>query len=255
MGAIDFIKIPLQVLATVGLRMSNASGTKDVYLINSNWFFSFAIISTVVHVTGQGNGALLRIQNGDDLSIVGHYIFPLFYAMSAISKALSVLLKRESLNKLLIELDDIYPKTLNQRIDYQLNACLNYVTKLAIVCAIFQIFSLQYISWSSIIIQYFEMRGGNETFHIPLPYGDEYPFYRDHPVSFVLMFISQCLEAYICASTVYSVNFLFCGIVSQILMHYEHLNWKLKSFREQSSSDNEHQHLAWCISKHDQLNK
>lgn len=254
MSSIDFIKIPLWVLSTVGLKMPESSNSNDVYQINAKWIFPIALCNTIVHLIGQFNGAMLKIQMGYDLSIVGHYIFPLFYIGSVVPKVASVLLKRYELNELLLELDDILPRTMEQQFDYKLKARLNYVTRLAIVYAIIQILSLQYISWSSTFIEYFGGRGVNETFQIPLPYGDEYPFYRHHPVSYVLMFASQCWEAYVCAAIIYAVNFFLCGIISQIHMHYEHLIRKLSAYNETDSQEKEREHLIWCITKQIQLN-
>lgn len=156
---------------------------------------------------------------------------------------------------MLIHLDKILPRTQQQQADYRLKICSNRFQKLAIIYVVIQIISLQYISWSSIVITCLSPKSDtNETMHIPLPYGDEYPFYKHSTISFSLMFCSQIWQAYFCTAIIFSVNFILCGNISQILMHYEHLCRELKRSLSSEREESESSHLVWCISKHQQLN-
>lgn len=244
----------MRVLATVGFRTSSESTGCDVYKIYPNMIFYLTCINTMIHVIGQTNGAFIHIGAGS-LPVTAHYIFPLFFGMSAASKALLILFQRQKINDVLIDLDKILPRTQQQLDDYRFKICLNNFQKLAIIYVVVQIISLQYISWSSIVIAYLSPKWDtNETMHIPLPYGDEYPFYKHSRISFTFMFCSQIWQAYFCTAIIFAANFILCGIISQIHMHYEHLCRELKRSLLSEPEKNESIHLAWCISKHNQLN-
>lgn len=254
MNSIDFIKVPMRVLATVGFQKSSESTGCDVYQIYPNFIFYATCINTLIHVIGQSNGAFIHIGAGS-LPVTAHYIFPIFFGMSAASKALLILIQRQRLNDLLIDLDEILPRTQQQLADYRFKICLNRFQRLAIIYVVIQIISLQYISWSSIVITCLSPKNDtNETMHIPLPYGDEYPFYKHSTISFIVMFCSQIWQAYFCTAMITSLNLILCGNISQILMHYEHLCRELKRSLLSERENSESIHLVWCISKHNQLN-
>lgn len=248
MNSIDFIKIPMRVLATVGFQTSSESTGCDVYKIYPNFLFYITCINTMIHIIGQANGAFIHIGTGS-LPVTAHYMFPVFFGMSAASKAILILFKRQQLNDLLIDLDEILPRTRQQLADYRFKICFNRFQKLAIIYAVVQIISLQYISWSSINITNFF-----SPLSSLLPYGDKYPFYKHSSISFFFMFCSQIWQAYLCTAIIYAVNFILCGIISQIRMHYAHLCRELKCSLSSKPEQSESIHLVWCISKHNQLN-
>lgn len=255
MSSIDFVKVPLQILKTVGLRMSDSlkKGT-DEYLFKFSTFFYFAVLNTILSVLHVAMGTITKIKSGADLATTGRYLFPLCFFISMITKVVSLLSKRRKLNDLLVKLDNILPLTSLQRRDYRFDVFLNWSTKVSTIFAFVQISSILYISYSSIVIQCFRPRGDNETFYIQLPYGEEDSSHEQKTFYYVILLILQLFGPYICISTIYAVNFTLYGIVLQIRMHYEHLFLKLKNFRKTDGIDEtEDEHLIWCILKHDQL--
>lgn len=124
MNSIDFIKVPMLTLAAVGFRTSSESTSSDEYKIYPSFILYATCINTVTHVIGQTNGALIHIGTGS-LPVTAHYIFPLFFGMSAASKVLLILFQGQQLIDLLIDLDDILPRIPQQLADYRFKLCFN----------------------------------------------------------------------------------------------------------------------------------
>lgn len=253
MSSTDFIKFPLKVLSTLGLSIPNTSNVENLYKFQCGWIFPIVLLNTLYSGIGQLTTAMTYYQRGEDLWIVTSFLYTFTYHISALAKLFLILNGRNCFNDLLIAFDDILPRTPQQQHDYRLKEYLHKFIRLAVSLPFLQVTLGQYFGWSSMIITYFESPAGNRTFEIKLPFGDEYPFYTGSTVSFVIVFLNQIFEAFICCAAVYSVNIIVCGLISQIQMHYDHLHLKLISFNVPESDQNEYEHVIWCIKKQNQL--
>lgn len=254
MSSTDFIKLPLKILATMGLKMPNSSNSSDRYKFQATWLFPIVAVNLLYAAIGQFCGLSIKIQNHEGLASLGQCIFALIFVLSAMSKICLILFERQCFNDSLIELDDILPKTNEHQNNYKLKNYLSEFTVLMLSVTFILLVMAQYTGWSTTVIDYFDTKATNETFVFALPYGDNYPFYSYSPVLFVIFLLIQCWEAYICSGLIFVVNFLICGLMWQVHMHYEHLHKKLISFDEtQSNVSAEIEHLTWCISRQIQL--
>lgn len=244
----DFIKIPLNLLITEGL-------TTKGHLIGINILFPLIVCTTIINIIGQTHCLIVSIQNGKSLAFAANFIFTLLYITSAISKTISVLIKRLQFRNLLDELEDIIPRSMQNQIEYRISDFLKSATRISMIFAIIQLSSISYISFSSIFISCLKSLFGLETFHAELPYGDQYPFYHRGPVTFPALFFIQSFEGWICIGIIYAINFVTYGILIQISMHYEHLAWKIWRFDGMMNrQEDDYKHMIWCVEKHNQFN-
>lgn len=248
MKSLDFIKFPIQFLLTEGLTLRG-------HTIGTNFIFPFIVCNSFINAIGQSYCLLTSIQDKKPLTYAANFIFTLLYILSVFSKILSILQKREQFRILLDELDKIIPQSRQEKKNYRVDEFLKLATRMSAIFAIIQIGSINYMSFSSNVISYLAARPENETWHAVLPYGDDYPLYKETRISFPILFLIQAWQGYICIGTIYAVNFVTFGILVQICMHYEHLAWKIRTF-DGSENDNigNNEHLIWCVSKHNHLN-
>lgn len=254
MDPTNFIILPLKILITLGFDMPCTPNDCNRYLFRTLWLFPIVAVNLIYEAIGQLNEAIISYKNGESLLIVVTNIFTLAFMISTFSKGILLLVERQCFNDLIIELDNIFPKTKQQQHDYRLKEYLSKFTRMAVSLAVIQLLLGQYFGWSSMIVDYISSRAENGTFEVELPFGENYPFYSYTPISFVLVFISQVFVAYTCTAAGFAVNILLCGIIWQLCMHYNHLMEKLKSFDGTDSEYCEKSHLIWCIKKENQLN-
>lgn len=226
------------------------------HTIGINFVFPFIVCNSLINVCGQSNCLLTSIREGKSLTSAANFVFTLLYIFSFFSKILSILQKRKQFRNLLDELDNIIPQTKQEKKDYRVDEFLKLATRMSAIFAIIQVGSINYMSFSSNIVSYLSAKPENETWHAVLPYGDDYPLYEETSISFPILFLIQVWEGYICIGTIYAVNFVTFGILVQICMHYEHLAWKIRTFDcSENHNIGNNEHLIWCVSKHNQLNR
>lgn len=255
MSSIDIIKFPIKVLSTVGLNIPETSNVdNNLYKFQYGWIFPIVLLNTFYSGIGQLNTAMTYYQRGENLWIVTSFLYTFTYHVSAMAKLFLILYERKCFKDLLIELDEILPRSPQQQHDYRLKEYFQKFTNFAFWLAFLQVAFAPYVTWSTMVVDYIESSAENRTFEMELPFGDEYPLYNKRStVSFVIVFINQILEAYICCSSIYAVNLIVCGLISQIQMHYDHLFLKLVSFNEPGPDQNDFEHVIWCIKKQNQL--
>lgn len=220
-----------------------------------NFIFPFVVCTSCINAVGQSNCLLTSIREIKSLTSASNFVFTLLYILSSVSKVWSILQKREQFRSLLNELDNIIPQSKQEWKDYRVDEFLQLATRMSTIFAIIQVGSITYMSFSSNVISYLSVRPENKTWRATLPYGDDYPLYKETAISFPILFLIQAWQGHICVGIIYAVNFVAYGILVQICMHYEHLAWKIRTF---DSSENgnirDNEHLIWCVLKHNQLN-
>lgn len=224
------------------------------YKFESGWLYPMAVLNTIYSAVGQTTLTKKNIARGENLWTAASNMFTFIYQINAMAKLFSILYERKCFNDLLIGLDEIFPRTERQQRDYRLKQYLHTFIRFAVSLSFLQIAFGQYMGWSKMVVAYFEKPAANRTFELQFPFGDESPFYNNYsPISFTIVFISQFWQAYICCASVYAVNLIVCGLMSQIQMHYDHLHWKLVSFSEPELGQCDYDHLIWCIKKQNQV--
>lgn len=249
MKSLDFIKLPIKVLLTEGLTMRG-------HTTGINFALPFILCNSFINIVGQSNCLLTSIREGKSLALTANFVFTLLYIVSALTKILSLVRKSEQFRSLLDELEDIIPQSDRERREYRAEEFLKSATRMSSIFAMVQIGTSNYLSFSSNIVSYFSPRPENDTWHVVLPYGDDYPFYEETSISLSILYVVQVWQGFICMGTIYAVNFVLFGTLVQICMHYEHLAWKIRTFdRSQNGNIENYGHLIWCVSKHNQLNR
>lgn len=255
MKSVDFIKLPLLIIAAKGLSMKTSLNGEKAYYIVASWLLPFGSLNTLLNGYGQYVVMMETIESGEGLSVYGRHLYPLFYITSLMAKIFTLLLKRRQLNKLLLALDDNMPHTEEDRVAYRLDKYYQKTTKLTRTCAIIAVFAINYASFSPSVVAYFKSQVNGDHFELQYPY-ESYPIYPKQRIFFPFLFFSQCWEAAINIGTINAINFMIYGIIFQIYMHYKHLARKITTFDGATRDDRtDYQHLVWCVTKHNQLNE
>lgn len=254
MKSVDFIKLPLQTIAVKGLSLkTNLNGEKSYYII-ANWLLPLGFLNTMLNGYGQFIVMMDAINDGAGLTVYGRHLYPLFYITSLVAKILTLLFKRNQLNKLLLDLDDNMPQTKQQQTDYRLYEFYSRATRLTRTVAIIAVFAINYASFSPSVVEYVKSQRNGVEFEMQYPY-ESYPIYPKQRIFFPIFFFSQCYEAAINIGTISAINFMIYGIIYMIHMHYKHLASKIITYTDSTRNDHEdYKHLIWCVKKHNQLN-
>lgn len=255
MQSIDFIKLPLLIIAAKGLSMKHSlNGERAHYIVANKWLLPLSISNTMLNGYGQYIVMMDSIHDGEGLSIYGRHMYPLFYITSLMAKIFTLFFKRRQLNKLLLDLDDSMPHTEEQRKSYRIKAFHHRSTRLTRIVAITAVFAINYASFSPSVVAYFKSKSKGTDFEMQYPY-EPYPIYPTQRIFFPIFFFSQCWEAAINIGTISAINFMIYGIIYMIDMHYEHLARTMVSFGEGQHDHKDNKHLIWCVTKHNQLNE
>lgn len=254
MDPTSFIKFPLIMLKTVGLEMSRTPNDKNIYQFQPRWIFVLVALNMLYNFFGQINEIWLGYQSGRPLQTWIIYMVTTSFIVSATTKGILINLERQCFSVLLNRLNGIFPKTKKDQAEYHLNEYLSKFNKISITMAAFQlILGFHYGLNAMLVDNYLTPRAATETHELMLPFGDNYPYYTQTRIQFVLIMISQFWCGQSSTALSYALNLIVVGLVWQLCMHYNHLRDKLKSFDECESVNSENEHLLWCIRKQNHL--
>lgn len=256
MHSIDFIELPLLIIAAKGFSIkTNINGAKAYYIV-ANWLLPLNLLNTMLNGYGQYYIMMETIHEGEGLSVFGRHLYPLFYITSLMAKVFTLFIKRSQLNKLLLDLDDSMPRTEDERHAYKLEKYHKQATSLTRTCAIIAVFAINYASFSPTVVAYYKSKQSGEHFEMQYPY-EPYPIYPKQRIFFPIFFFSQCWEAAINIGTISAINFMIYGIIYIIHMHYKHLARTIIAYDGTSleNDHNDYKHLIWFMMKHNQLNE
>lgn len=264
MKSIDFIKLPLVIIAIKGLSIKSSLNSAKSYYIVANFVLPLNLLNTMLNGYGQYSVMMETVHKGDGLSVYGRHLYPLFYITSLMAKVFTLFIKRKQLNKLLLDLDDTMPQTPDTRRAYQLDKYFKKATHLTRIVAIIAVFAINYASFSPTIVAYYKSQTSGNHFEMQYPY-ESYSIYPKQRAFFPIFFFSQCWEAAINIGTISAINFMIYGIIYIIHMHYKHLAKTINAYDCDDNDDNDecspwndhkdYKHLIWFVMKHNQLNE
>ncbi|XP_055325689.1 odorant receptor 4-like [Sitodiplosis mosellana] len=257
MKSVDFIKLPLFVVAIKGLEVKTSYNGEKAYYIVANWLLPLGLLNTMLNGYGQYAVMMEKINDGAGLSVYGRHVYPFFYIISLVTKLFTLLYKRRQLNKLLLTLDDVMPRTGKDQKEYRLDAFYNHITTLTRTCAIIAVFAINYASFSPTVVAYYKSKTNGKDFEMQYPY-ESYSIYPTQRIFFPIFFFSQVWESAINIGAINAINFMIYGIIVLIDMHYKHLAKKIISFNSSElmvvrDDHKDYEHLIWCVTKHNQL--
>lgn len=257
MKSVDFIKLPLFVVAMKGLAVKTSLNGEKAYYIVANWLLPLGLLNTMLNGYGQYAVMIEKLNAGNGLSVYGRHLYPLFYITSLVTKLFTLLYKRNQLNKLLLTLDDAMPRTEKDQLEYRLQAFYNHITTLTRTCTVIAVFAINYTCFSPTVVAYYKSKINGNDFEMQYPY-EPYTIYPTQRIFFPIFFFSQVWEAAINIGTINAINFMIYGIIVLIDMHYKHLAMKIITFNDSESmavardDHKDYKHLIWCVTKHNQ---
>lgn len=255
MHSIDFIKLPLLIIAAKGFSIkTRMNGVKSYYIV-ANLLLPLNLLNTMLNGYGQYSVMMGTIDEGEGLSVYGRHLYPLFYITSLMAKVFTLFIKRSQLNKLLLDLDESMPRTEDERNAYRLEKYYKQATSLTRTVAVIAVFAINYASFSPTVVAYYKSKKNGTSFEMQYPY-EPYSIYPQQRIFFPIFFFSQCWEAAINIGTISAINFMIYSIIYIIHMHYMHLAKTIAAYDATTSNNHkDYKHLIWFVMKHNQLNE
>lgn len=175
------------------------------------------------------------------------------FILLSFAKVAAITWKRDQMNRLMTEMELIFPKTRQQQNAYHVDEYAAETLRLMKIYTWIQmvmiwLFNLYPVS--DTIIGYITHR----TWKVDFPYIIWYPFNPYAPGWFELNYLSQIWAAYVAASAILATDLLLCGIVMQICMHFHHLRATLERLQPTATNANtEWEKLRQCIKTHNRI--
>lgn len=216
-----FMRLPRKFLATVGISTTLKNNRKQFSL---NILFYFSFFNLGLCVIGEIIFCVLSLaRNQSDFIQFTYLILCIGWILLSFAKVIALIAKMSTLHKLMDELGDIFPATLEEQRDYEVAECwkrTRWILKSYGIVQIIMIVSFSWFPQISTITNYMQ----HHTWTVEFSYTIWYPMDPYRRGLFELLYASQIWAATVSALAILGVDVVMCSIVMLICMHFDHLS-------------------------------
>lgn len=171
------------------------------------------------------------------------------------AKMLTVSVQRPLLNRLVAELDAMFPRSLAARIEFRVERYLRISLRLIRSYAVFMMMMIWFFNLFPVVEAILTwLRFGQWS--LEFPYEVWYPFEKYERGWFQLVYLTQFWGSYSAATGAMSVDIFICSLVGQMCMHFDRLSTRLRELRPKPGARAEAEDFAVlvdCVQMHERL--
>lgn len=233
-----------------GQTVKQAGWKKLLYFTNfMNIFLSF--IGEVIYV-------FLSFKRNELNFFVGiELVLCIGYLCLALVKMATATWYRATFTWIISELDDMFPKTAADHIDYQTELYTKKADRIMRSYSLIQMVMIWLFNMHNLIQSTYDYVVGGE-WSVDLPYVIWYPFDVYARGCFEVNYVLQMWAAFSSASGILASDIMLCALAIQVCMQYDHLAKRLRRMRPKGNrhlAQKEFAEIRDCAILHDRLNK
>ncbi|XP_013115904.1 odorant receptor 85c [Stomoxys calcitrans] len=251
---LDFIRLPLSVYSAAGVKMFLWDDQDFM-----SWWEKFLLVFQFVNLSTNFFAKALFFVFGQFEGTVHLTKWALYFifANNGFCKVFSVALGRHQLFSVLKDLEKIYPKTHQERQEFRLVPCYQYIMKHSKIMSI-QHFTIALIFVVFPIVQstieYLTSDDENANFVPYTPYIMVYPFDVSRGIGYAYAYISQTLGGFTVSCYIVGSDMLLMCSIYQVIMHFDHLCLRIENFQSKGYEE-DMQEISMVLERHNLLNK
>lgn len=251
----DFISSPLSYYSAVGVKMFKWDDS-DYMTTREKCLFVLCAFNLTFNFIAKSS--FIVFGEFVDTVHLTKWVLYISFASNGLCKMVSVALGRKKLYIVLKDIEKIFPKSQEERRDFRLLECYNYIMRHTKFMSMqhFAI-AIMFVSFPMVesTIEYIINRGDeNRQFEPRTPYIMVYPFDTSSGFGYIFVYMSQLLGGVTVSCHLVGSDMLLMCSIYLVIMQYDYLCHRIEHFKSKDY-EQDMKEIREVLERHDLLNK
>lgn len=253
-----FVRIPVRFFQTIGLvpfQLAPPNQPVPPIPLWKTLHLFVSVFLVFIGIQGELVNFYIYVRQPEYFVYAASVCMYIGFNLLSYSKMLTIHVQRPLLNRVVAELDAMFPRSLAARIEFRIEHYLRISLRLIRSYALFMMMMIWFFNLFPAVEAILNLLRTGQ-WRIDFPYEVWYPYEKYDRGWFELTYLMQWWGSYSAATGAMCVDILICSLVGQICMHFDRLSTRLRKLRPTPGGRAEAQDFAVlvdCVRMHERL--